>query len=73
MFKVGNKTAGKPGRCLSSHVDKKVYVTLARFLSASYRAEKEHVPSAVACCNAKDFLAAVLNVLPSTHLFTLYP
>ena len=67
MLKVGNKTAREPGRRLSSHVHKKVYVALARFLPASYGAEKEDVPSAVACRNAKDLVAAVVNVLPGTH------
>lgn len=72
MFKVGDKTAGEPGCCFSSHVYKKVYVALARFLPTSYRAEKKDVPSAVACGNAKNLVAAVVNVLPGTHSLALY-
>ncbi|HEY6393259.1 MAG TPA: hypothetical protein VIX89_18400, partial [Bryobacteraceae bacterium] len=71
IFKIGNKTAREPGCCLSSHVYKKVHVALDCFFPASYRAEKEHVPSAMACGDAKDLVAAVLHVLPGTHSLTL--
>jgi hypothetical protein len=72
MFEIRNKTAWKPGRRLSCHIYKKVYVALACFFPTSYGAKKDYVPSAVACRNAKDFLAEVLDFLQSAHSFTLY-